>query len=93
MKGIKEKQEKRIIYLAVLFFAVVIVALFVLSQTFFVKEENIETAFVPQQRFIDKNINIDFNVLKNAFFDEIQEFEKISYPEIEFGRENPFLSY
>lgn len=93
MQSIKEKQEKKIIYLAVILFATIVIALFVLSQTFFMEEEISENISIPASSLSIRSININFIVLENAFFDEIQEFEKISYPEIEIGRENPFRIY
>ena len=40
-----------------------------------------------------KEIEVDFDVLENPFFEKAKPFEKIPEYEGEIGRENPFLPY
>lgn len=93
-----KQQKKKQGYL--LWVAIVIIVLMIAVLWFgvFRKEEGeIETdceisADCEEIWFIEE-INIDFGVLENPFFEKLNPFEEIPAFEGEIGRENPFLPY
>lgn len=83
--------QKRLRYLLIILFVLVIVALFIFGWNFFKLPES---TIPSMSYFRPKNIEINFDVFKNPFLQELQPFEDISYPEeIKIGRESPFLPY
>lgn len=87
-----DKKEKKQKYLLLVFGAVVLITLIVLWQGFFKKEEPAPpVASSPSL----KEVRIDFDLLKDPIFGELQPFEEISplEPGKAEGRENPFLPY
>lgn len=88
----KRKFQKNLI---IVFLAVVLITIFVLWQTFFVKEKSpLEEVLVFQ-----KKVEIDFETLEGSLlkkillFEEIKPFEETALPEEKIGRGNPFLPY
>jgi len=84
----KIKKQK---YLLIIFLVLILIASFIIWRGFFIKEK-------PPEKVISKpkrEIKIDFETLKNPILEEFQPVEKIIPlgPEIEIGRENPFISY
>ena len=84
----KTKKQK---YLIIVFLVVILITALVIWRGFFIKEK-------PSEKVISKpkrEIQIDFETLKNPILEEFQPIEKIIPlgPEIEIGRENPFISY
>jgi len=84
----KTKKQK---YLLIVFLVVILITALVIWRGFFIKEK-------PSEKVISKpkrEIQIDFETLKNPILEEFQPIEKIIPlgPEIEIGRENPFISY
>jgi len=84
----KTKKQK---YLIIVFLVVILITALVIWRGFFIKEK-------PSEKVISKpkrEIQIDFETLKNPILKEFQPIEKIIPlgPEIEIGRENPFISY
>ena len=84
----KTKKQK---YLIIVFLVVILITALVIWRGFFIKEK-------PSEKVISKpkrEIQIDFETLKNPMLEEFQPIEKIIPlgPEIEIGRENPFISY
>jgi len=84
----KTKKQK---YLMIVFLVVILITALVIWRGFFIKEK-------PSEKVISKpkrEIQIDFETLKNPILEEFQPIEKIIPlgPEIEIGRENPFISY
>ena len=84
----KTKKQK---YLIIVFLVVILITALVIWRGFFIKEK-------PSEKVISKpkrEIQIDFETLKNPILEEFQPIEKIIPlgPEIEIGRENPFLPY
>jgi len=60
---------------------------------FFIKFFNESKVFTaPSTSFQLPVVNIDFEVLKNPIFEELEVLEEAPLPE-EKGRENPFLPY
>lgn len=84
-----EKRQKILIYV---FAVVVLVTLLVLWLGYFKPEKPLEEAFLPP---VIKKIEINWDVLKNPFLENLQTFEGLPPlpPEEEIGRENPFLPY
>lgn len=95
------QQKKRQKSLALVFILVVLITAVIIWWGFFKKEKEIlyeETIILPQ-----KEVKIDFEILKNPFLEELQPFSKIeSFEEAtstkgeveeKLGRENPFLPY
>lgn len=85
-----EKTKKQR-YLIIAFLAVILITSFVIWRGFFIKEKPPEKE-IPKPA---KKIEIDFETLKNPILEEFQPMEKIPPigPEIEIGRENPFIPY
>ena len=84
----KTKKQK---YLIIVFLVVILITALVIWRGFFIKEK-------PSEKVISKpkrEIQIDFETLKNPILEEFLQIEKIIPlgPEIEIGRENPFLPY
>jgi len=84
----KIKRQK---YLIIVFLIVILITAFVLWKGFFVKEK-------PPEEVISKlvkTIEIDFETLKSPILENFEPLEKIPPlgPEIEIGRENPFIPY
>ena len=85
-----DEKQKRLKYLLVMLIVLIVVALFVFSRNFFVKEPPISSGI----GFTMERININFDVLKDPLLQKLQTFEEIPYPEeMEIGRENPFVPY
>ena len=84
----KTKKQK---YLLIVFLVVILITALVIWRGFFIKEK-------PSEKVISKpkrEIQIDFETLKNPILENFEPVEKIIPlgPEIEIGRENPFLPY
>jgi len=84
----KTKKQK---YLLIVFLIVILITALVIWRGFFIKEK-------PSEKVISKpkrEIQIDFETLKNPILENFEPVEKIIPlgPEIEIGRENPFLPY
>jgi len=84
----KTKKQK---YLIIVFLVVILITALVIWRGFFIKEK-------PSEKVISKpkrEIQIDFETLKNPILENFEPVEKIIPlgPEIEIGRENPFISY
>jgi len=84
----KTKKQK---YLIIVFLVVILITALVIWRGFFIKEK-------PSEKVISKpkrEIQIDFETLKNPILENFEPVEKIIPlgPEIEIGRENPFLPY
>ena len=84
----KTKKQK---YLLIVFLIVILITALVIWRGFFIKEK-------PSEKVISKpkrEIQIDFETLKNPILENFEPVEKIIPlgPEIEIGRENPFISY
>jgi len=85
-----EKTKKQR-YLLIVFLIVILIFALIIWRGFFVKEK-------PPEKVIPKpvkKIEIDFETLKNPILENFEPVEKIIPlgPEIEIGRENPFLPY
>ena len=85
-----EKTKKQR-YLLIVFLIVILIFALIIWRGFFVKEK-------PPEKVIPKpvkKIQIDFETLKNPILENFEPVEKIIPlgPEIEIGRENPFLPY
>ena len=85
-----EKTKKQR-YLLIVFLIVILIFALIIWRGFFVKEK-------PSEKVISKpkrEIQIDFETLKNPILENFEPVEKIIPlgPEIEIGRENPFISY
>jgi len=85
-----EKTKKQR-YLIIFFLALILIASFIVWRGFLIKEK-------PPEKVISKpvrKIEIDFEVLKNPILKEFQPVEKMIPlgPEVEIGRENPFVPY
>ena len=86
---IQEKKKQK--YLIIFFIVIVLSSITILWFGYFKKEK---PAFLQvSARPYYKNVQIDFTVLENALFKELQPFEKISPFEGQKGRDNPFLPY
>lgn len=85
------KQKKKQKYLLTAVGLIILTIAGVMYFGFFRKKE--ETIINVTSVSPIKEINIDFNVLENPFFEKIKPFEKIPDYEGEVGRENPFLPY
>ena len=85
------EKTKRQRYLIIVFLIVILIASFIIWRGFFVKEKPPEEVISKPKR----EIKIDFEILKNPVLEGFQPVEKIIPlgPEIEIGRENPFLPY
>ena len=85
-----EKTKKQR-YLLIVFLIFILIFALIIWRGFFVKEK-------PPEKVIPKpvkKIEIDFETLKNPILENFEPVEKIIPlgPEIEIGRENPFLPY
>ena len=85
-----EKTKKQR-YLLIVFLIIILIFALIIWRGFFVKEK-------PPEKVIPKpvkKIEIDFETLKNPILENFEPVEKIIPlgPEIEIGRENPFLPY
>jgi len=83
----KEKRQRNLI---LVFIVIVLITALTLWIGYF-KPEKTPTLQVPPP--IEK-LEIDFEILKNPFLEELQIFEELPIlPEEEIGRENPFIPY
>lgn len=82
----RKKLQQLIMILAV----VILITSFVLWQGFVKKEPSIiEEPFIRQP----KKVEINFKILKDPIFEELESFEEIPSFEEEIGREDPFIPY
>ncbi len=84
-------QKRRIQkYLTLLLLVVVLITIIVLWNGFFRKKPfDIDEEMLMKKR----EINIDFQLLKSPFLENLQPYEEIILSEEKIGRENPFLLY
>jgi len=85
------EKRKRLRYFVPVLIITILVTAFVIWQGFFVQE-----GLPVAEEIVEipiKKIKIDFQVLKNPIFEDLQPFEEIPPFEVEIGRENPFLPY
>jgi len=86
------QQKKRQKQLLILGGAVFVVTILILWFGYFRQPEEVFNPPATTTGFI-KDININFEFLKNPFLKDLNPFEKITPFEDETGRENPFLPY
>jgi len=81
----KQRQKKLIWVLAILIFVI----LFIFAQGFF-KKSIIKEIQMPVKT---KKVTINFKILENPIFKNLQPYEEIKAFEGTLGRENPFFPY
>lgn len=86
---LNQGNQKRLKYLIAILIVMVLAALFIFGRNFLWQELVISPIEIAKP----EKIEIDFQVFENNFFQELQSFQEISYPDFEIGRTNPFLSY
>jgi len=86
----REKIQK---YLILVFLIIILIIAVILWHVFFREAKFIELIEPKKISIPPKKIEIDFELLKNPIFKELEPFEEIPPFEGEIGRENPFIPY
>lgn len=84
----KKKQRYLVLILALVIFLILLIAWWSFSRG----GETVHL-FVPPSTVTPQKIEIDWQTLNNPQLQELQKFEEIPPPEVEIGRENPFIVY
>lgn len=85
----KEKRQK---YLILVFLGLVLITMVIVWRNYLSKPEISEITTTPIT-LKPTQIEIDFSLLENPIFQELQPFEEIKPFQEKLGRENPFLPY
>jgi len=85
------QQRKKQQLLLVVVIVVLLITAAILYFGVFRETEVTVVGSVPEN--LIKEINVDFSVLEDPFFDMLVTFEPIPEYSGEIGRENPFISY
>jgi hypothetical protein len=88
MANIFSQQRKKIVYLLVIFIALILSIWLIVQRDIFVKDPVVE-----EEIEILRRPKIDFSVLQLPQLKELQLLEEVPSVEEEVGRENPFLLY
>ena len=79
------EQVSVVVFAVILFLIFLLIFLRILS-----REISVVSPDVP---FSSEKIEINFEILENPIFDELNNFEDVDVPQDVLGRENPFIPY
>ncbi len=85
----QQRKKQKLLLIAVI--VVLLITAVILYFGFFKKVKVTVIGAVPEN--LIKEIDVDFSVLEDPFFDILVTFEPIPEYDGEIGRENPFISY
>ena len=87
------QEERKRGYLALIAFVIIILLIFIVLHYGSPRKGESSPFIQPQPRFYLEEVEMNFDVFKNSFFESALPFEKIKPFEGPVGRENPFAPY